>query len=260
MTKRKQILIVDVETNHQQKVFDIGLLVGDLYGNITEMKQFIIEEIFPEQLFWEKKRPDYLAVMNDESYPAKMVSVEKAFEEIEILIEKYNIKTMYAYNAAFDSRTINNLAEEFKVDNPLKNLEIDCLWFWSAQTIFQQKAFKKWADKNYQYTMTEKGNYKTSAEIAYAFMKNEPQFEEVHRGLEDCLIEYEIFLKCRKQRKLRVKGICHNAWILVQDEEQILKLPKQFQTMKLQLETQIEKAQQVANRLNKPLVATLEMA
>ena len=56
MTKRKQILIVDVETNHEQKVFDIGLLVGDLYGNVTEMKQFIIEEVFPEQLFWEKKR------------------------------------------------------------------------------------------------------------------------------------------------------------------------------------------------------------
>ena len=195
--------------------------------------------------------------MKDENHPAKLVPVESAFLELTEDIQKFNIKTVYAYNAAFDTRTINNLAKEFDLANPLRNLEIDCLWFWSAQTIFQQKNFKKWADKNFEYTMTDKGNYKTSAEIAYAYLTNEPHFEEVHRGLEDCLIEYKIFLACRKQKKLRVKGICSNAWLLVQTETQILKLPKQFQTMQMNLQDQISQTKKVVQKLNKNLSVSL---
>ena len=257
-TRTKKIMILDVETNHEQKVFDLSYLVGDLHGNILDMKQSVIEEIYPEELFWEKKRPDYEAVMKDKSHPAKLISVKNALLELDETIQKFKIKTVYAYNAAFDTRTVNNLANEFEVNNPLKKLEIDCLWFWSAQTIFQQKNFKKWADKNFKYTMTEKGNYKTSAEIAYAYMKNEPHFEEVHRGLEDCLIEYEIFLKCRSQRKLRAKGICHNAWLLVQDDSQIAKLPPQFRTMQLNLKEQIPQVGKVIRKFNKKLNMKIE--
>jgi hypothetical protein len=260
MAKRKQIMILDVETNHEQTVFDISVLVADLHGNVTELKQWIIEEIFPEQLFWEQKRPEYLKVIADTSHPAKLVGIAQALQELAETIEKYAIQTVYAYNASFDYRAIAKISHLYQLPNPLENVEIDCLWFWSAQTIFQQKNFLKWADRHHEYALTEKGNYKTSAEICFAYINDEPNFTEVHRGIEDCLIEYQIFLKCRQQKKLRVKGICHNAWLLVQPEDRITRLPQQFQTMQLQLLTQIEKAQKVANKLNKPLRATLETA
>ena len=257
---KKKIMILDVETNHEQKVFDLSFLVGDLHGSITSTHQLIIEEIFPEHLFWEKKRPDYLAVLADSTHPAKMVKVAEAFNELKRTIEENKIDTVYAYNASFDYRAVEKLAYEFNIENPLDTVEIDCLWFWSVQTIFQQKNFIKWADKNAEYAISEKGNYKTTAEIAYAYMHNEPDFEEIHRGIEDCLIEYEIFLKCRQQKKLRAKGICYNAWILAQPEEQIIKLPTQFRQIKLNLEAQIEQTLKVANKLNKPLSASVQTA
>lgn len=258
MAKKKNIMILDVETNHEQKVFDLSFLIGDLYGNILLTRQYVIVEVYPEQLFWEEKRPDYEKVLADKSHPARMATVADAFESMGKIIDIFNIKTVYAYNASFDTRTLNNLAKEFKVDNPLNNLEIDCLWFWSVQTLFQQKSFYKWADKNFEYTMTEKGNYKTSAEMAYAYITKEPHFEEVHRGIEDCFIEYQIFLHCRKQKKLRAKGICSNAWILAQKNEQIEKLPKRFQTMKLNLESQISQVSKVVKKLNKNLTLEIE--
>lgn len=257
-SRKKRIIILDVETNHKQEVFDLSIIVGDLHGNILVAKQWIIEEIYPERLFWEEKRSDYEKIMADPTHPAKLVKGKVAFEELAQIITDYKVKTVYAYNAAFDTRTVNNLANYLELENPLKDIEIDCLWFWSAQTIFQQKNFFKWANRNFEYTMTDKGNYRTSAEIAYAYLTDNPTFEEVHRGLEDCFIEYQIFLACRKQRKLRVKGICTNAWILVQTQEQIDKLPPQFRSMKLNLESQIEQATKVINKYNKKLRTEIE--
>lgn len=251
-------MILDVETNHEQKVFDLSFVIGDLHGNILLTRQYVISEVYPEQLFWEEKRPDYERVLADKSHPARMATVEDAFESMGKIIKHFDIKTAYAYNASFDTRTLNNLAKEFNVYNPLNDLEIDCLWFWSAQTIFQQKSFYKWADKNFEYTMTPKGNYKTSAEIAYAYITKNPHFEEVHRGIEDCFIEYQIFLNVRKQKKLRAKGICTNAWILVQKNEQIEKLPPQFRTMKLNLESQINQVSKVVKKLDRKLKLEIE--
>ena len=252
MGKKKKVLILDVETNNKQQVFDIGLLVGDLYDNIYQQEQFIIKEVFNKQLFWEEKRPDYEKVINNPNHPAKLITVKTAFKELENIIKKHEIKEVYAYNASFDARTLNNLAQEFNCYNPINDLEINCLWLWSALTILQQKTFKKWALKH--NLLTEKGNYKTSAETVYSYIIDKEDFEETHRGLEDCLIEYKIFLDCYKQRKKRVKGICYNPWLLVQEEEQINKLPQQFRTMKLNLEQQLKDARIVIQRLNKPVI------
>lgn len=251
MGKKKKVLILDVETNDRQQVFDIGLLVGDLYNNIYQQEQFIIKEIFKERLFWEKKRPDYDKALNAPNHPAQLVSAQQAFKEMENIIKKHNIKEVYAYNASFDATTLNNLAQEFNCYNPINDLEINCLWLWSALTILQQKTFKKWALKN--NCLTEKGNFKTSAETTYSYIINNADFQEKHRGLEDCLIEYQIFLDCYRQRKKRVKGICYNPWILVQEDKQINKLPKQFRTMRLNLEEQLKDARIVIQQLNKPI-------
>lgn len=251
MGKKKKIIILDVETNNNQQVFDIGLVVGDLYNHIYQQEQYIIKEVFNEKLFWEKKRPEYEQVIKDSNHPAKLVTAQQAFAKIENIIKKYDIKEVYAYNASFDATALDNLAREFNCYNPINDLEINCLWLWSAITILQQKTFKKWALKN--NCLTEKGHFKTSAETVYSYIINKAEFEEVHRGLEDCLIEYQIFLDCYKQRKKRVKGICYNPWILVQDDKQINKLPKQYRTMRLNLEQQLKDAGIIIQQLNKPI-------
>ena len=85
-----------------------------------------------------------------------------------------------------------------------------------------------------------------------------PEFVEEHTALEDCKIEYDIFLKCKKQRKKRAKGIASNVWLLVQDESQISKLPPQFRVMKINLNSEIENALEIAHRFNKNVKIEVE--
>lgn len=257
MGKRKFVAILDTETcmGKGQKLFDIGLLIGDLHGNIVYQRQWIIAETFlTEKLFYEFKRELYTSrLIHGSGYPSYFVTVEQAFNDMKKALEQFKVQEIYAYNMAFDSRVIKQRAEIENLPNPLQNYNLECLWFWATQTIFQQKNFKKFAKKYSNFHMTEKGNYKTSAETCFAYMKQEPEFIEEHTALEDCKIEYEIFLKCKKQNKKRAKGIASNVWLLAQEEKQIQKLPPQFRTMKINLDNQIEQITEIAKRYNKQI-------
>ena len=244
MGKKKLVAILDTETNmYDQAVFDIGIVIADLHGNIVDRRQWLLDDIFKTKLFYEEKRELYLSYLDKHDYTS-YVSVGEGLRRLGNILKHYGVTEVYAYNMAFDSRVIAKIAENFGVPNPLEGYDLECLWLWSCQTIFQQKSFPKFCMDNQDYAMTPKGNYRTSAEIAYAYIHNKPNYEEVHTALEDCYIEYEIFLHCRKQKKFRIKGIASQVWLLPQTQEQIDKLPKNFQTMKLNLETEIEKAEQ----------------
>lgn len=257
MGRRKFIAILDTETclGKGQKLFDIGLLIGDLHGNIVYQRQWILADTFlTEKLFYEFKRELYTSrLIHGSGYPSYFVTVKQAFDDMKKALEQFKIDDVYAYNMAFDGRVIEKRAIEEGLENPLKNYNLECLWFWATQTIFQQKGFKKFAKQYSKLHLTEKGNYKTSAETCYSYIMDIPDFVEEHTALEDCKIEYEIFLKCYRQRKKRAKGIASNVWLLAQEEEQIRKLPPQFRTMKIGLENQIENALEIAKRYNKDI-------
>ena len=254
--RKKYVMILDVETNRDQEICDLGFLIGDLEGNIVAKRAFMVKEHFQVPFYFERLRPLYRERLKDPNYPMWLASAKKVGMEIEKAIRHFRVAEVYAYNAGFDKRKVEQLANKFDFPNPLRNVEVDCLWFWSAQTIFQQKSFVNFANEH--NFLTEKGNIKTSAEVCYAYINGIPEFEEEHTGLEDCVIEYEIFLHCKKQRKFRAKGICHNPWLLVQSKEQIEKLPPQFRTMKFNLEFEIERAEMLVDRMEKDLKIELE--
>lgn len=238
--KKKYIAILDTETTFfGQEIFDIGLLIGDLKGNIVYKQGFVVKENIGKKWFYEEKRQMYLDRLNSTNYPLKSLPASEIFQEMEKTLSQFEVEEVYAYNAGFDTRVTNNLAILLNLPNPLSGKTIECLWFWSTQTILQQKGFSKFCNENPSSCKTEKGNFKTSAEVTFAYITKNPNFVEEHTAIEDCMVEYDIFLACRKQRKLRVKGIAGNPWVLVQTEEQIQKLPNQFRTIKLNLESQI---------------------
>jgi hypothetical protein len=104
-----------------------------------------------------------------------------------------------------------------------------------------------------------KGNWKTSAETAYAYLIGEAQFVEEHTGLEDCKIELEIYKACKKQKKLRAHGICTNPWLLVQPQENIDRLPAQFRSMKINLVANVEQATKLLQNLGKDLDVEIDV-
>ena len=56
--------------------------------------------------------------------------------------------------------------------------------------------------KNFCYEndyLTKKGQNRYTAEILYRFIKGQNDFEEVHKGLDDVMIEKEIFCECVKR-------------------------------------------------------------
>lgn len=249
MARKKLIAILDTETNrYDQKVFDIGVVIADLHGNIVDRRQWLLDEVFRTKLFYEEKRDLYLNYLDTHEY-TNYVSSREGLRRLKNILDHYNVSEVYAYNMAFDSRVIRKLAEELEVENPLEGKNLECLWLWSCQTIFLQKGFPKFCVENEDYAMTPKGNYRTSAEIAYAYITNQAGYVEEHTALEDCYIEYQIFLHCRKQKKFRLKGIASQVWLLPQKEEQLEKLPPQFRTMKLNLESEIEKAEKHFNKI-----------
>lgn len=247
----KKIMTLDVETNKAKEVFDIGILVADTHGNELFHRQYITKRNFAKPLYFEHHRALYNKRIADDDEPTYLVTEKIAIIQLGRIIKHFNIKEVHAYNADFDTRKIAELAEVEKMDNPIENLQIECLWTWACQTLFQQKRFTKFCIEN--DLLTAKGNYRTNAETAYAYINNKPEFEEEHTGLEDCKIEYQIYLACKKQKKFRLKGIIGNPWILVLTDEQLKKLPKQFRTMKININTEIERAKKLVRQLEKPL-------
>lgn len=254
----KYICILDTETIVEgQKTFDVGIIIATTQGDIVLEKQWFIKENFFKKFFYEEKRDLYISRLHNPDYPSTLVTAKEFFTEYDNILKFFKVDEVYAYNASFDTRVIRKLAEQTGNSNPLEDKNIECLWLWSTQTLMLQKNFKKFAKR--WNLLTPKGNYKTSAEIAYAYLINDPDFVEEHTALEDCKIELEIYKACKKQKKARIKGVAANPWLIPQEKEQIEKLPPQFRTMKINLECQIEQAEKLLRVLNENVQVELNV-
>lgn len=259
----KYICILDTETTMPnrtnggkipqkgQKVFDIGIIIADVNGNVALEKQWLVKETFFTKLFYEEKRGLYFDRLNNPNYPTTLKSLKEILQEMDNIFKFYRVKEVYAYNMPFDQRVVKKIAHEYNLKNPLEDKKLECLWYWSTQTILQKKSFRDFADKH--NLKSDKGNYKTSAETTYAYLIDQPNFVEEHTALEDCKIELEIYKACKSRHSIRARGMAGNPWVLVQPDEQLEKLPKQFRSIKVNLNADIEKAAKLIKALGKDL-------
>lgn len=222
--RKKYILVLDVETagnvEKNPLCYDVGFVVADKKGNIYEGYSFAIEEIFDDDAlmrsaYYYTKLPLYREKISQGIMKVKPFRYVR--KVILNLIEKYNIKTVAAYNAYFDFvKALNNTWRELTNHNYFfpyevgKKLEINCIWHMACQTIFSQKTFPKWAIENGFYSKS--GNLKTSAEVAYNWLRKTTDFVEEHTGLADVYIETEIMAWCYRQHKKMSKGINRMCW------------------------------------------------
>lgn len=229
--KRKSYtMVLDVETAgglDKRLCYDIGLAITDKKGNIMETRSFLIKEIFMDRplmatAYYAQKIPSYYQDLIEGKH--ELVSFDYARNEILDLIEKYNVKTFSAYNLQFDLSALKNTYNyiengdvkgdlEFFTPSLLERLKLKCIWSYACEVLYSQKSFQYFAIKHGFYS--EKGNYKTSAEVGYAYMTNNPNFVEEHRGLDDVLIEVAILARCNRQNKKHKSGILGSPWRLV---------------------------------------------
>lgn len=204
--KTKKILIIDTETVGnipKQIAYDIGGIVTDRNGKVYHEFHFVIKEIFADlelmaTAYYAKKFQTYV----DSIYAQHIIPLpfECVLKELDRIIEKYDVKVIAAYNLAFDLRAMENTCDLFYENRNWCKYDLEKLCIMCAACdILYTKAYCKLARE--RGWVTEKGNIKTSAECGYRFISGEYDFEEAHRGLDDCRIEKKIMEAVFKKHK-----------------------------------------------------------
>lgn len=221
--RKTYYLVLDVETANGMDdplVYDMGFAVCDKKGNIYEKYSYLVREIFDgeadmmQSAYYARKLKTYRAgLASGEFTMATLYVVRQKMLEI---LRKYRIKEIFAYNARFD-RDSSNITYRWLTKSKFRwffpyGVKIHCIWHIACQTIFQQKAFFRFAIAN--NLVSNKGNIQTSAEVAYSYITNTPEFQESHTGLADVEIETAILAKCLAQHKKMNKYPYRVCWRL----------------------------------------------
>lgn len=223
--KKHLYLVIDIETaNHANDAlaYDVGIAVVDRYGNIYATYSFVCYDIFELEkelmgsAYYARKIPEYyVGLANGERTMATLYEIR---EVIHNLCAEYDIKAILAYNAHFDMSGLNRTQRyvtksKYRYFFPY-GIPVHCIWHMACQTICSQKKYYNFCIEN--GFVSNSGNIKTSAECVYAFLTNNPDFEEEHKGLEDVLIEAEIFAECIKKHKKMNRNINRACWRIPQ--------------------------------------------
>lgn len=201
---KQKILVIDTETAgffDKPRVYDFGFAVVDRDGIVYEDGQYLVKEtICNSELmntaYYKDKLPLYREMVRTKI--TKIMPLAFIYDYINKLIKKYNIKIVAAYNAQFDisalNKTIADYSNDFIKTFFPEDIKIYCIWNMACQVIFSSRNFQKKAIV--EGWLTEKKNFKTSAEIAYRYLTGDKDFIEAHTALEDVKIEVQIMTKC----------------------------------------------------------------
>lgn len=219
--RKTYYLLIDVETAgglDNPLVYDLGFAITDRKGIIYEEQSFLISQIFNDTnlmatAYYKEKIPQYKLDLEQGKF--NLSSWEKAINKMNELAVLYQTKVVAAYNLAFDQRAMSNthkyLGYSDKVLSPnLKGIKPLCVWGLACETIFSQKSYSKAAISN--NWISPAGNMRTSAEVAYRYIADNPDFIEEHTGLADVRIEAQIMADCFRQNKKISKGIISHPW------------------------------------------------
>ena len=211
MDKRKTYyLTIDTETANSMDdpmMYDIGGAIHDKQGNVYETFSFVIYEVFCvdrrlfDTAYYAKKRPIYEAQIAEGS--RRIVSVTTAQRHIRELCKRYNVKAIIAHNARFDYKSTNTTLR-YLTKSKMRFFLPYGIPVWDTlrmaqDTICKQKTYIRFCEAN-GFT-TKNGKPRATAEILYRYISGNTEFDEDHTGLEDVLIEKEIFAKCMAQHK-----------------------------------------------------------
>lgn len=211
MDKRKNYyLTIDTETANDIEcplMYDLGGAIHDKQGKVYETFSFVIYDIFCadrklfDTAYYADKRPMYEEQIKRGD--RKIVSIFTARSYVRNLCEKYNVKAIIAHNASFDYRAVNNTLRYITKSANRYFLPYGIpIWDtlkMAEDTICKQKSYIYFCEDN--GFCRKNGKPRATAEILYRYMIDDVNFVESHTGLEDVLIEKEIFARCMRQHK-----------------------------------------------------------
>lgn len=228
--RRNYYLMVDTETCNgiveengklnlnYSLVYDLGLAIIDKHGTVYEKESLIISDTYygmkdlMKSCYYAEKLPRY-----DEEIKQgqrQVVNYYMAQKMVKALMEKYETNIVIAHNAGFDNRATNNTQRyltksKYRYFFPYGTEIWDTLKM-ANDTICKQKTYIRWCERNGYMTNHSKPRPRATAEILYRYISGNEDFVESHTGLEDVMIEKEIFAHCMRQHKPMRKKLFEN--------------------------------------------------
>lgn len=200
----KKFIVLDTETTNSLDdplTYDIGFAVIDEKGKVYESYSFVIAEIFLDKelmksAYFADKIPQYWQdIKNGKRKLAKLLTVKKILAKV---MKDNNINIVIAHNARFDYRSLAT-TQRFLTSSKYRyflpyGTEVYCTLKMARQALKNNIEYDNFCYNNGY--LTKRGCKRYTAEILYRFLTGQNDFIESHTGLEDVLIEKEIFRFC----------------------------------------------------------------
>lgn len=217
----ESICVTDVETANDTTdalTYDVSVRMTDTQGNIWDERAYVIRDIFVNEhdlmkkAYYAEKMPEYSSDIR--CGKRSMIDFMDMRSDILNLMKAYDCHTVAAYNCNFDRNALNTTLR-FLTKSKYRwffpyNTKFICIWNMACNSICQTSEYKSFAELNRYYSNHGK-NYKATAETVYAFLTNNANFNEEHKGIEDVRIEHEIMKECLQMTN-EFMGINRGCW------------------------------------------------
>lgn len=201
----KYCLVFDSETTNTMDdpiCYDNGWLICNELGEIVRKRSFVIADIFidePELMkvaYFADKIPQYLADIADGKREIRRYSTIR-----KILAQdcaEFEVSAIIAHNMRFDYKATAK-TQRWLTSSKSRYFFPYGIPLWDSlkmarQTFGKSEEYKQFCRNN--GFVTSRNVPKLTAEVLYRYLTNNNDFVESHTGLEDTLIEKEIFLAC----------------------------------------------------------------
>ena len=192
------VAVIDTETTKNGYVYDFGAAIMDIgTGEVIDSMNVVIEETFNNvsamaTAYYAAKVPTYLEAIN--AGELEVLPFSECFKRFSSLLESYNVRSIWAYNIAFDfkalNRTIAELSNVFVTSFFPASVKCYDLMSSAINLVGNTRRYQKWAIAHDYVTPT--GRARATAETIFRFITDDTSFVEDHTALSDAIIEADI--------------------------------------------------------------------
>ena len=192
------VAIIDTETTKSGMVYDFGAaIMNAATGEIVDTMNAIVAETFNDVAamrtsYYSNKIPGYLEAIN--AGELEVLGFSDCFKRFGALLESYDVRSVWAYNMAFDfkalNRTIAELSNGFVSSFFPASVKCYDLMSSAINLVGNTRRYQKWAIEHDYVTPT--GRARATAETMFRFIADDDSFIEDHTALSDAIVEADI--------------------------------------------------------------------
>ena len=207
-TKKMNVIVLDTETTNSLDdpfTYDIGWAVIDLETEkVLKTESYAVAEVFLDKelmasAYFIDKVPSYWEeIKSKDRKLARLFTIRKSLIAD---CKAFHVTEIYAHNARFDYLSCNTTqrfltSSKWRYFFPYGTIICDTLKM-AKEAFKDDESYREFCVENGY--LTQYGQNRYTAEVIYRFLTGNTNFEEVHKGIDDVMIEKDILLACRKR-------------------------------------------------------------